>query len=98
MICSSPSLTAMWMVIDRKSGEVVKKERIGAPGTYIASPILAGNRIYVCAHNGKVSVLSADDYSVLSQNNLNEKIGASPAAVDNVLYVRADKNLYAFRE
>jgi outer membrane protein assembly factor BamB len=85
-------------VIDRRSGEVVKKERIGAPGTYIASPLLAGNRIYVCAHNGKISVLSADDYTVLSQNKLNEKIGSSPVAVDDVLYVRTDKHLYAFRD
>ena len=85
-------------VINRKSGDVVKKERIGAPGTYIASPLLAGNRIYVCAHNGKISVLSEDDYSVLSQNKLNEKIGASPVAVDDVLYVRTDKHLYAFHE
>jgi outer membrane protein assembly factor BamB len=85
-------------VIDRTSGEVVKKERIGAPGTYIASPLLAGNRIYVCAHNGKVTVLSADDYTVLSQNMLKEKIGASPLAVDDVLYIRTDKHLYAFRE
>ena len=85
-------------VIDRKSGEVVKKERIGAPGTYIASPLLAGNRIYVCAHNGKVSVLSEDDYTVLSQNKLKEKIGASPVAVDDILYLRTDKHLYAFRD
>ena len=85
-------------VIDRNSGEIIKKERIGAPGTYIASPLLAGNRIYVCAHNGKLTVLSADDYSVLSQTMLNEKIGASPVAVDDVLYVRTDKHLLAFRE
>ncbi len=30
--------------------------------------------------------------------NLVQKIGASPVAVDDVLYVRTDKRLYAFRD
>jgi hypothetical protein len=57
----------------------------------------AGNRIYTCSFNGTVSVLSADDFNLLEQNRLNEKIGASPVAVDDVLYIRTDKHLYAFR-
>lgn len=85
-------------VINRKTGEVVKKEREGAPGAYFSSPMLAGNRIYICSYNGTVSILSGDDFSVLAVNKLREKIGASPVAVDDVLYVRTDKHLYAFRE
>lgn len=84
-------------VINRKTGEVVKNERVGAPGAYLSSPILAGNRIYTCSYNGTVSVLSADDFSILANNKLAGKIGASPVAVDDVLYVRTDKYLYAFR-
>lgn len=85
-------------VVNRTSGDVVYHERIGAPGAYLSSPMLAANRIYTCAFNGKVNVLSAEDFSMLAQNNLEEKIGASPVAVDDVLYVRTDKHLYAFRE
>jgi outer membrane protein assembly factor BamB len=85
-------------VINRESGEVIHKERIGASGTYLSSPLLAGNRVYICSHNGTVTVLSADDYSVLAHNKLREKIGASPVAVDDVLYIRTEKHLYAFRE
>ncbi len=84
-------------VINRESGEIVHKEKVGAAGAYFASPMLAGNRVYTCAFNGTVSVLSADDFSVLGQNILKEKIGASPVAVDDVLYVRTDKHLFAFR-
>ncbi|MFC2129447.1 PQQ-binding-like beta-propeller repeat protein [Bacteroidota bacterium] len=84
-------------VIQRDSGEVVLHERLGAPGAYVSSPMLAGNRIYTSSFNGTVTVISAEDYSVLAQNKLNEKIGASPAAVDDILYVRTDKHLYAFR-
>ena len=85
-------------VINQKTGEVVHKDRVGAAGAYLSSPMLAGNRIYTCSYNGTVTVLSADDYSVLARNKLKGKIGASPVAVDDVLYVRTDKHLYAFRE
>jgi outer membrane protein assembly factor BamB len=85
-------------VIDRESGKVVHKDRIGAAGGYLSSPMLAGNKIYTCSYNGVVSILSAEDFSVLAQTKLKEKIGASPVAVDDVLYLRTDKHLYAFRE
>ncbi len=85
-------------VLDRESGEEVHHGRIGAAGGYLTSPMLAGNRVYLCSFNGTVTVLSTDDFSVLSQNKLREKIGASPVAVDDVLYIRTDKHLYAFRE
>jgi len=85
-------------VIDRISGEIVHKDRIGATGGYLSSPMLASNRIYTCSYNGIVSVLSAEDFSVLASNKLKEKIGASPVAVDDVLYIRTNKHLYAFRE
>lgn len=84
-------------IIDRKSGEIVLHERLSAPGAYVSSPMLAGNHVYTCSFNGTVSVLSAEDYTVLAQNKLKERIGASPVAVDDVLYVRTDKHLYAFR-
>jgi len=85
-------------VINQESGEVVHKDRLGAAGGYLSSPMLAGNRIYTCSYNGTVTVLSADDFTVLANNRLKEKIGASPVAVDDVLYVRTDKHLYAFRD
>jgi outer membrane protein assembly factor BamB len=85
-------------VINQETGIVVHKDRIGAAGSYLSSPLLAGNRIYTCSNNGTVTVLSADDYSILAHNRLREKIGSSPVAVDDILYVRTDKYLYAFRE
>jgi len=85
-------------VLNKESGEVVHKDRIGAAGGYLSSPMLAGNKIYACSYNGIVSVLSSEDFSVLASNKLKEKIGASPVAVDDVLYLRTDKHLYAFRE
>jgi hypothetical protein len=53
--------------------------------------------IYTASYNGNVAVLSADDYSVIAINKLKEKIGASPVVIDNVLYIRTNKHLLAFR-
>lgn len=85
-------------VIHRETGKVLYHTRIGAGGSYLASPLLAGNRIYACSFNGIVTVLSSDDFSVLRQNKIGEKIAASPVAVDDVLYLRTEKHLYAFHE
>jgi len=85
-------------VINRETGVVVRKGRVGAAGAYLSSPLLAGNRIYNCSFNGTITVLSAEDFSVLANNKLKEKIGASPVAVDDVLYIRTDKHMYAFRD
>ena len=85
-------------VIDQDSGEVVHKKRIGAAGSYLSSPMLAGNRIYTCSYIGTVTVISAEDFSILAHNKLKEKIGASPVVVDDILYIRTDKHLYAFRD
>ena len=85
-------------VINQETGELVLKDRIGATGSYFSSPMFAGNRIYTCSYNGIVTVLAAEDFSILAHNKLKEKIGASPVAVDDVLYIRTDKHLYAFRD
>ncbi len=84
-------------LVNRETGDVFKKGLIGVTGAYISSPVLAGYKIYTCSYNGTVVVLSADDFSVLAHNKLKEKIGASPAAADDVLLVRTVKHLYAFR-
>lgn len=85
-------------VIHRETGEVIHQERIGAAGAYFSSPMLAGDKIYTCSYNGVVSVLSAEDFNIVAQNKLKEKIGASPVAVDDVLYLRTNQHLYAFRD
>jgi outer membrane protein assembly factor BamB len=85
-------------VINKESGDVIHNKRVGASGGYLSSPILAGNKIITCSYNGIVTVISAEDYRILAHNKLKEKIGASPVAVDDVLYIRTDKHLYAFRD
>jgi outer membrane protein assembly factor BamB len=72
---------------DAATGEVRYRERIG--GTFAASPVAAGGRIYVTADNGETVVLpAAPRFEVLARNPLGMTVQASPAVVNNRLIIR----------
>jgi len=86
---------------DEKTGQpAYVQERAAAAGQYYASPIAAGGNIYVVSHkDGEVTVFKsgADKPTVVAKNpKLGERVSATPAVADNVLYLRTDKHLYAF--
>jgi outer membrane protein assembly factor BamB len=85
--------------VDTESGKVLYRERLGASGPYLASPIVANGNIYIPSSNGVITVIKAGhQLDILAQNDLNEKIFATPAVIGNTLYVRTVENLYAFGE
>jgi outer membrane protein assembly factor BamB len=68
--------------------------RIGLDNTY-ASPVAAGGHVYLTARSGTTAVIDdADELKVVATNKLDETIGATPAPVDNELFIRGDKHLY----
>jgi outer membrane protein assembly factor BamB len=84
---------------DAKTGKSLFDERIGAEGGYYASPVAAAGRIYVASDRGVITVLKAGDtFTVLSRTELKETIMATPALVENKLYVRTAGHLWAFGE
>ena len=83
--------------VDAQTGNLIYKHRIKGTGPYFASPIAANDRIYIAAHNGKVVILQAgDEFRIVTSTTFNEKILASPAIIDNKLYLRTEDHLYAF--
>ena len=87
---------------DAKTGKEIYQERLGAPGSYYASPVAADGRIYFTSlQDGTITVLKggSDTFEVAAKNpKLGERIAATPAIADNALFVRTDKHLYAFAE
>jgi outer membrane protein assembly factor BamB len=85
---------------DAKTGRALYvTKRVGAEGQYFASPVAADGKVYIASRTGVVSVIEAgDSLNVLARNDLGEAITATPAIVDNKLYVRTAENLYAFGE
>lgn len=88
--------------LDAKTGNLVFRERVAAPGSYYASPVAANGHIYFTALNdGAVTVLKAgsDKPEVVAKNpELGERTATTPAIADDALYIRTDKHLYAFSE
>ena len=84
---------------DAESGALIYRERLAAAGPYYSSPVAARGRIYVISQKGVMSVLAAGDkLEVLSTTDLREQVMATPAIVENRLYVRTARHLYAFGE
>jgi outer membrane protein assembly factor BamB len=80
-----------------ETGKLVFDERVDAPGGYFASPLGADGRVYLASDAGVVTVVEAgEELHVLARNDLGEGIFASPAAVDQALYVRTARHLFGF--
>jgi len=78
-------------------GTQVWSEKLG--GQYMASPIFAAGRIYVCSTQGKTSVLKAGrTFERLAENRLDAGFMASPAVVGNTLFLRTKAALYRIEE
>jgi outer membrane protein assembly factor BamB len=77
--------------------EIYLQERVGAIGSYYASPIAADGRIYLASLNGAITVYAAGDKpEVLGRADLGERMSATPAIADNKLYIRTANHLWAF--
>lgn len=75
-----------------------QEERIGALGDYYASPVAAAGKVCVISQNGVATIIQAgDELNVLARNPIGESVLATPAIVDDTLYIRTAGHMYAFR-
>lgn len=78
---------------DALSGKEAWKQRIG--GNFSASPILAGEHLYLISEDGDCTVLNvAQGVRKVAENRLNERTLASPAVVGRDLLIRTAAALY----
>jgi hypothetical protein len=81
---------------DLETGKLIYEKRTESRGGYFASPVLADGRIFLASDRGTVTVVKAgDSFEVLARNEFDEPIFASPAVVENTLYIRSSKHLWA---
>ena len=67
----------------------------GIEGNVFASPVGAANRVYISGGNGTTLVIKhGPQFEVIAQNVLDSSFTASPAIVENEIYLRGDKYLY----
>ena len=86
--------------LDAKTGKPhYSQQRLEGVPNVFASPVGARGRVYIPGREGATQVIkSGPAFEVLATNKLDDSFDASPAMVDNVLYLRGYKNLYAIAE
>lgn len=64
-----------------------------------ATPVVAGGHVYLADREGNVVVIEdAAEFKVVATNSMGETIDASPAPVDDQLFIRTDKHLVCIGE
>lgn len=83
--------------IEAKSGNVIYRGRVNAPGAYFASPVAAGGKVFVTSADGVITVLgSGEKLEILASNDLGEPVYGTPALVESAIYIRSFGHLWAF--
>jgi hypothetical protein len=91
----------MLSCFEAKTGKAIySQERINAQGNYYASPVAADGRIFLASQNGKVTVIKpgGEKPEILHQADFGEPIPATPALIENKIYLRTKTKLYALGE
>ena len=84
--------------LDAATGTLLYTERLGAPGQYSASPVIAGGHLYLLSNLGVVSVVKVGDtFQRVHQRDLGEAAYVTPAFDETTLFIRTQTQLLAFR-
>jgi len=81
---------------DSQTGQTLWQDRFPKHrAKYYASPTVAGNRLYVPREDGVVLVADiSDGFKLLAENEMGERLIASPVPIGNVLLIRGEEHLY----
>jgi outer membrane protein assembly factor BamB len=83
--------------VDSKTGKVIYRGRVNAPGAYYASPVAAGGKVFVASAEGVVTVLGGGEtLEILANNDLGEPVYGTPALVGSAIYIRSSGHLWSF--
>ena len=83
--------------VDSKTGKVIYRGRVNAPGAYYASPVAAGGKVFVASAEGVVTVLGGGEtLEILANNDLGEPVYGTPALVGSAIYIRSSGHLWGF--
>jgi outer membrane protein assembly factor BamB len=94
------SNSAVWTCLEAKTGKpLLEGARLPGLSNIYASPVGAGERVYVTGRDGTTLVLNrSPTLELLATNKLDEAIDASPALSGKQLFLRGRRNLYCLEE
>ncbi len=87
------------MVLDAATGRLGHREKIDALGTVFASPVIAGDNLYVSFdHSGQMFVFRRGPKPTLIAKNSFEPLLATPVFSGRRMYVRTSQALYCIEQ
>ncbi len=88
--------TGQLSCVDAKTGKVYySAQRIAGLNNIYASPVAAGGKIYLTDRSGTIVVIrDAPQLEILATNRMGETVDATPAPIDNELFVRGEEHLF----
>lgn len=91
--------TGMISCFNAKTGEpLYGATRVSGLTSTYASPIAAGDYVYLTGRSGRTVVLkNSDKFEVVATNSVGETVDATPAPVDNQLFIRGEKHLFCIQ-
>ena len=83
--------------LDVNTGEVkYEGGRIPIPASFTASPVAFDGKILLTSEDGDTFIVKAGaKHEIIGTNSLDEPVYASPAIANGMIFIRAEKNLYA---
>ena len=85
------------LCLEAETGNVVWRERL--KGKHSASPIFGAGRLYFFSEKNLTTVLEPGrEFKVLAENQLDDRVMATPAVVGNALLLRTKTHLYRLEE
>ena len=92
--------TGIMSCVNPQTGEpMIDQRRLPEIDNMYASPVGAAGRAYFTSRSGTTLVLrDADELEVLATNTVGEPVDASPAIVDNEIYIRGEHHLFCISE
>lgn len=73
--------------------------RIPGLSTIYASPVAAGGYVYLTGRSGTTVVIKdADELEIVATNSIGETVAATPAPVDDQLFIRGERHLFCIAD
>lgn len=87
------------LCLDPATGQTVWRDELPkASSSFYASPMVADGKLYAAREDGTVFVARVNpSFELLAQNEMGERVIASPVAVGDRLFIRGEKHLFCLQ-